>query len=225
MRGAAITLIALLLFAAPAGAAVTGGASPPDSTVAETGGAPMGVTAPPVKKKKKVNARRKSTRRKAAPRKPTRRKRRPAAPAPSGPAVGLFPIRGPYSFGDADARFGAPRGKRSHQGQDIVAAAGTPIVAPRAGIVKAVGYQADGAGYYVVLGSDRDYVFMHMQAASVSVRTGDAVAAGARIGRVGNTGRSFGPHLHFEAWTRPGWYSGGRPVDPLPFLMRWAGLA
>lgn len=224
MRGAAISLIAVLLFAAPAGAAVTGGASPPNSTVAETGGAPIGVTAPPVKKKR-VNQRRKVTRRKAAPRKPTRRKRRPATPAPSRPAAGVFPIAGPYSFGDADARFGAPRGKRSHQGQDIVAAAGTPIVAPRAGTVKAVGYQADGAGYYVVLGSDRDYVFMHMQAGSVAVSIGDAVAAGARIGRVGNTGRSFGAHLHFEVWTQPGWYSGGRPIDPLPFLKQWAGLA
>jgi murein DD-endopeptidase MepM/ murein hydrolase activator NlpD len=38
---------------------------------------------------------------------------------------------------------------------------------------------------------------------------------------VGETGRASGCHLHFELWTAPGWYKGGRAVDPLPTLRRW----
>jgi murein DD-endopeptidase MepM/ murein hydrolase activator NlpD len=146
--------------------------------------------------------------------------------APSLPVVmpgHVFPIQGPYSLGGADARFGAKRDGHTHQGQDLVAAAGLPVVTPRFGTVKAVEYQAGGGGHYVVVDSDRDYVFMHLEAGSIPVREGDAVATGQRIGRVGSTGRSSGAHLHFEIWEGNGWYGGGQPVDPLPFLLAWAG--
>jgi murein DD-endopeptidase MepM/ murein hydrolase activator NlpD len=53
------------------------------------------------------------------------------------------------------------------------------------------------------------------------VSTGDPVRTGQLVGEVGNTGRSFGAHLHFEIWVG-GWFSGGAPVDPLPFLQAWA---
>ena len=90
--------------------------------------------------------------------------------------------------------------------------------------MKAVQYQAAGAGHYVVLdGADeeRDYVFMHLRSGSTRVREGQAVRTGERIGDVGNTGRSFGAHLHFEVWSGGGWFSGGRAVDPLPLLKAW----
>jgi hypothetical protein len=145
----------------------------------------------------------------------------PAVAATSG----VFPVQGPYGFGGEDAKFGARREGHSHQGQDIVAAAGTPIVAPRRGFVSWRAYQADGAGYYVVLHGDdaRDYVFMHMQTGSVVVQKGQAVAAGARLGAVGSTGHSDGPHLHFEIWP-DGWYASktSKPIDPLPDLLAWA---
>ena len=140
-------------------------------------------------------------------------------------APGVFPVQGPYSFGGDGARFGATRPGHAHQGQDIIAAAGTPVVAPRAGVVTWRAYQADGAGHYVVLRTDdgRDLVFMHFQDGSVAVSKNQAVAAGQRLGRVGSTGRSDGPHLHFEIWP-DGWYAGNgsEPIDPLADLLAWA---
>ena len=135
-----------------------------------------------------------------------------------------FPVVGPLSYGAADSRFGATRKGHSHQGQDLAAAEGTPLVAPRGGTVKAVEYQAGGAGHYVVLtasGEDRDYVFMHLKSGSIPVVRGQTVRTGQRIAQVGSTGSSSGPHLHFEVWTGGGWYSGGKPIDPLPLLKAW----
>ena len=135
-----------------------------------------------------------------------------------------FPLAGPFTYGGPGARFGAGRKGHTHQGQDLAAPEGTPVRTPRGGIVKAVQYQASGAGHYVVVdgaGEERDYVFMHLRSGSIPVREGQSVGTGQRIGEVGNTGRSFGAHLHFEVWTGRGWYSGGRPVDPLPLLRAW----
>jgi murein DD-endopeptidase MepM/ murein hydrolase activator NlpD len=139
-------------------------------------------------------------------------------------ASGVFPVQGAYSLGGAEARFGAGRPGHSHQGHDILAAAGTPIVTPRGGFVAWRAYQAGGAGHYVVVHGDdaRDYVFMHMEDGSVLVHKGQAVAAGQQLGAVGSTGRSTGPHLHFEIWPG-GWYAeDSAPIDPLPDLLAWA---
>jgi murein DD-endopeptidase MepM/ murein hydrolase activator NlpD len=140
--------------------------------------------------------------------------------------TGVFPVQGAYSFGGPDSRFGAVREGHIHQGQDIAAAAGTPIVAPLAGTVSWRAYQANGAGHYVVLhGADgRDYVFMHMQSGSVIVVKDQAVAAGDGIGAVGASGHADGPHLHFEIWV-DGWWAtkASHPIDPLPDLLAWAG--
>jgi murein DD-endopeptidase MepM/ murein hydrolase activator NlpD len=134
-----------------------------------------------------------------------------------------FPLAGPFSYGGRDSRFGARRRGHRHQGQDLGAAEGTAVVAPRGGRISNVRYQAEGAGYYVVLegfGEERSYVFMHLQRGSIQVREGDRVRTGQRLASVGNTGSSSGAHLHFEIW-RGTWYGGGEPVDPLPYLKRW----
>jgi murein DD-endopeptidase MepM/ murein hydrolase activator NlpD len=76
----------------------------------------------------------------------------------------------------------------------------------------------------VVLRADDeyDYVFMHLRRGSILVAAGQRVVAGEQLGQVGNSGRSFGAHLHFEVWTG-GWFEkGGHPVDPLPLLQDWA---
>ncbi|MDO8210088.1 M23 family metallopeptidase [Conexibacter sp. CPCC 206217] len=150
----------------------------------------------------------------------------PADPDAAGTVVGRFPVQGAYSFGGRDARFGVGRPGHVHQGQDVPAASGTPIVAPVAGTIIWKANQPGGAGIYLVLraSSDgRDYVFMHLKRGSVLVAPDQAVTAGQQLAEVGATGIASGPHLHFEIWIG-GWQArGGAPIDPLPQLERWAG--
>ena len=131
-----------------------------------------------------------------------------------------FPVAGPALL--RRDGFGADRGDHIHQGQDIPAAEGTPLVAPRASTVFATGYSASGSGEYVVLygsGTNRSYVYFHLHRGSTAVSDGQPVRAGQRIGAVGTTGDSTGPHLHFELWIGR-WLDGGHAVDPLPTLRR-----
>jgi murein DD-endopeptidase MepM/ murein hydrolase activator NlpD len=149
----------------------------------------------------------------------------PTAPPPS--VAGIFPVAGPHVTAAAGSggAFGAGRAGHVHEGHDIAAAAGTPVVAPVAGVVSSVRYQASGAGWYVVLdGIDgRDYFFAHCTAGSVAVLAGAPVPAGAVLCGVGSTGSATGPHLHFEIW-EVGWrVPGGHPIDPLPQLLAWGG--
>ena len=134
----------------------------------------------------------------------------------------IFPVRGRHNFGQGGARFGAGRGGRSHQGQDVMATCGTRLVAARGGKVKAKGYQSAAGNYLIITGSNtgQDYAYMHLTEPSAFDR-GDRVLTGQRIGTVGDTGNARGCHLHFELWRRPGWYSGGRAFNPLPALRDW----
>lgn len=147
------------------------------------------------------------------------------APPPPPSALGFFPVQGEFSFGSDGARFGAGRDGHIHQGQDITAAAGTPLVAPLAATVTWVALQAGGAGHYVVMraADGRDFVFMHIKAGSITAAKGAALEAGQQFAQVGSTGSSSGPHLHFEIWP-DGWYSSkeSKPIDPLPQLQAWA---
>jgi murein DD-endopeptidase MepM/ murein hydrolase activator NlpD len=133
-----------------------------------------------------------------------------------------FPVRGKHDFGGGQAVFGAGRPGHRHQGHDVFAECGTPMVAARGGVVRWKSSQGR-AGNYVVIdgaGTDVDYAYMHLQQPAI-VDKGDRVATGQRIGNVGDTGAASGCHLHFEMWSGPGWYEGGSPVDPLPFLRAW----
>jgi murein DD-endopeptidase MepM/ murein hydrolase activator NlpD len=147
-----------------------------------------------------------------------------AGPSPGG--KGVFPVAGAFDFGGVTGRFGATRTGHIHEGQDILAASGVPVVAPYAGVVSSTRYQAHGAGEYVVLDAidGRDYFFAHCTRGSTAVAEGAAVGAGQPLCTVGTTGDSEGPHLHFEIWT-VGWrIAGGAPIDPLPELRTWAGV-
>ncbi len=130
-----------------------------------------------------------------------------------------FPVRGPHGYGEYAAKFGGGRG---HQGQDIMAACGTPLVAARGGVVKVKQYHS-AAGYYIVIDGEQtsvDYTYMHMAGPAI-VAKGERVKTGQPIGIVGRTGRASACHLHFEEWSGPGWYKGGEPFDPLPDLLAW----
>jgi murein DD-endopeptidase MepM/ murein hydrolase activator NlpD len=143
--------------------------------------------------------------------------------APVVTVGGQFPVQGPHTYGGDDARFGAARDGHTHQGQDVLAAEGTPIVTPLAGTVSHKAYQASGAGYYLVVhGSDnRDYAFMHCQKDSIPVEIGQVLIQGQQICLTGHTGDASGPHLHFEIWVGGWWAKGGYPIDPLPDLKAW----
>ena len=94
---------------------------------------------------------------------------------------------------------GDPRPYGGHEGVDIAAPAGTPILAAGDGIVSQVGYMPDGYGYYVEIdhGGGMRTLYGHMQSIP-EVMKGAAVKAGQVLGRVGSTGYSTGPHLHFH---------------------------
>jgi len=161
----------------------------------------------------------------AAPKPKHRRRHHRAQPTSTPAGAHSFPIAGVFDWGGPDAGFGAKRKGHRHQGQDLAAASGTPVIAPYRGVVTAVQYQAKGAGRYVVIdGEDYDYVFMHLRTGSIVVREGERVRTGQAIGAVGSTGESSGPHLHFELWEGT-WYDGGHPIDPLPLLQQWASPA
>jgi murein DD-endopeptidase MepM/ murein hydrolase activator NlpD len=153
-----------------------------------------------------------------------RRGKTPTVPTSPITPGGVFPVQGPHSFGGPDAGFGAPRNGHTHQGQDIMAAEGTPVVAPFAGTITFTGYQPGEAGYWVAEhGSDgRDYFFAHCQKDSVAVKGNQLVTAGQQLCLVGHTGDASASHLHFEIWV-DGWRAGpaSHPIDPLPDLQAW----
>lgn len=129
----------------------------------------------------------------------------------------IFPVRGKHNFGQFAAKFGGGRG---HQGQDIMAACNTKLVAARGGVVVESRYQSR-AGNFLVIRPDLgggDNAYMHLASPS-PFKSGDRVYTGQVIGNVGQTGRASGCHLHFEQWTGEIWRS--RPVDPLPQLLAW----
>jgi murein DD-endopeptidase MepM/ murein hydrolase activator NlpD len=223
--------VASTVLASSAAAANTGGAAP--GSVVSSGGAAPGAVAAPLSRASSAHsggAAAGHVPRQAVVPHARVRAVRPgpspgAAPAPSSPTVpGAFPVAGAASYGGSDARFGAPRSGHVHQGQDVIAATGTPIVAPLAGTVLLTANQPAGAGIYLVLhgGDARDYVFMHIRRGSLEVGGGDAVHTSERLAEVGATGDATGPHLHFEIWVGGWGTKAGHPIDPLPQLKRWA---
>lgn len=124
-----------------------------------------------------------------------------------------FPVDGRISsrFGDRSDPFSGA--EREHHGVDIAAAAGTPIQAVRAGTVTFAG-ERGGYGNVVILDHGDGLETRYAHCASLDVRAGDQVRAGAKVASVGSTGRSTGPHLHFEV------RQDDAPVDPASAL-RW----
>jgi Peptidase family M23 len=130
-----------------------------------------------------------------------------------------FPLPSKHTYGDG---FGAPRDGHSHQGVDVFAPCGVPLVAAHSGVVKAKAFHGS-AGNYVVIdaaGVKQDYMYAHLQKPAM-VAKGAQVTTGQQVGNVGESGNASGCHLHFEIWVGAGWYTGGKPIDPLPTLKYW----
>lgn len=130
-------------------------------------------------------------------------------PPPSSGASIVCPVAGPVAFTDD---FGEPRSGHAHQGIDLFASRGTPVVAARAGTASRDSGGGGGNMIFLYSGSDY-YLYAHLD--SYSVPDGASVAQGQEIGAVGNTGDATAYHLHFES--HPG---GGAAVDPYPQLSR-----
>jgi murein DD-endopeptidase MepM/ murein hydrolase activator NlpD len=135
----------------------------------------------------------------------------------------VFPVRGPHTYGDG---FGVPRNGHTHQGVDVMAACGTPLVAARGGVVKYNGTHPAAGNYLVIDGAATgiDTAYMHLRAPS-PLKKGATVRTGDPIGFVGRTGDATACHLHFEEWSAPGWYTGGDAFDPMPDLKAWDALS
>lgn len=134
--------------------------------------------------------------------------------APSTAETGPFcPVAGPHRFTDT---WGAPRsGGRRHEGVDLLAETGTPVVAPVAGFVKHRNSSLGGLSFHLD-GDDGNYYFgTHLSRYGADGQ----VAAGTVIGYVGDTGNAAGtPHLHFEI--HPG---NNGPVNPTALTREWCG--
>ena len=148
-----------------------------------------------------------------------------AAPAAQGveapPPETVFPVEGKIDWGEGDARFGASRSGHAHEGQDVFADPGTPLVSIRDGRVVEKGDDGGRGNYLAIWSRDarRTFVYLHMRRPS-PLREGERVRAGQRIGAVGCTGSCWVDHLHLEL--RLGRGTQAHPLDPLPMLKRLA---
>jgi len=133
-----------------------------------------------------------------------------ASPAPA-PSKSTAPLRWPVAAPRLTSAFGTRWGK-NHEGIDMAAPIGTPVFAAAAGEVIYAGDQVRGYGNMIVLNHGKDLVTVYAHNSLLLVHTGDRVAVGQEIARVGDTGRATAPHLHFEV------RRGEVPQDPMPFL-------
>ncbi|WP_225826567.1 transglycosylase family protein [Streptomyces naphthomycinicus] len=104
--------------------------------------------------------------------------------------------------------------KGYHTGVDFLVPTGTSVKAAAAGHVVAAGW-GGSYGYQVVLRHADGRYTQYAHLSAISVRVGQSVTAGQRLGRSGSTGNVTGPHLHFEVRTGPGF---GTDIDPLAYL-------
>ena len=131
-------------------------------------------------------------------------------------------IQWPYVVGVA---MSSPFGMRDgvmHEGIDLVPGNGAPIQAIADGTVRLASESDGGYGVgvyidHVIDGKLITSHYGHMQYGSLKVKTGDKVKVGDPVGRTGDTGHSFGPHLHFELIVD------GTKIDPLPWMLAHAG--
>jgi len=133
--------------------------------------------------------------------------------------IKVFPVNGPHDLTNSFGDFRADLRGQGHQGNDIMAARGVPVVAVADGTIKRLTRQATGLGgiwIWLVDNAGNEYYYAHLTDIVAGLDAGSKVTAGQQIGTVGNTGdAAYGdPHLHFEL--HPG---GGSAIDPYQELL------
>ena len=103
------------------------------------------------------------------------------------------------------------KARKKHNGMDFTAATGTPIYATGNGKVKRADNTASGFGQHIEIDHGYGYKTIYAHLSKYNVKRGQIVSRGDLIGFVGNTGRSVGPHLHYEV------HKNGRPINPINF--------
>lgn len=127
---------------------------------------------------------------------------------PAGSPIPLvWPLLAPVGDG-----FG-PRGDRFHAGIDLIAPAGTDVMAAAPGLVTWASKRAGGWGKLVTVAHGRGVRTMYAHLSTIDVKVGDWISGGTVLGRVGDTGDATGPHLHFEVRVS------GAAIDPLRALV------
>jgi murein DD-endopeptidase MepM/ murein hydrolase activator NlpD len=136
------------------------------------------------------------------------------------PVAGVAPGQLVDTF--ADERGG---GERLHEALDIMAPAGTPVIAAAAGTVEKLFHSAAGGNTIYVRSPDRRtlHYYAHLQGYAPGLKEGQQVQAGTPLGEVGSTGNASpeAPHLHFAVLrTTPDaeWWEPAKAVDPYPLL-------
>lgn len=141
-----------------------------------------------------------------------------AVAEPAGPVTRLIAFDTPVRGYAVNSPFGLRRlpgqAARNHEGVDIAAPQGTGVFVAAEGKVLRTGYDPAGYGRFVEIRHPNGMSTLYGHLSRLDVATGDAVEAGARIGLVGSTGRSTGPHLHFEV------RRGERQVNPVKVMGR-----
>ena len=125
----------------------------------------------------------------------------------------MMPVRAPYNASTFGRRVDPFTGEWAmHEGVDFVAEVGSPIVAAAGGVVVFSGHHPQ-YGYMVDVDHGNDLITRYAHSSKLFVKEGDVVQRGHKIAEVGSTGRSTGPHLHFEVRYR------GAAQNPTKFLM------
>ena len=133
----------------------------------------------------------------------------------AGKALAALPSRWPVR-GTVNSEFGGRRSpwtsdSEFHSGIDIAAERGTPVLAPAAGTVAFAGSHAE-YGLTVMLDHGEDLRTIYGHLSRIGVVLGQKIERGGELGLTGNTGRSSGPHLHYEILVK------NRPVNPRAFF-------
>ena len=132
-------------------------------------------------------------------------------PVANGPVRLLRPVPGPDRRPLRRAR---AQGGRTHTGLDFPVQAGTPVGAAGVGVTEFAGWNTGGYGNLVVVRHRLGYTTWYAHLSSITTWVGEQVTGGTRLGYVGSTGHSTGPHLHFEL------RKNAVPIDPFPYLLQ-----